>query len=1057
MTALVEVVRVCVLLLFAVLTIKSFRCSRRGRGQAARWLTASFAVLAAVTLAAVVTPRLAAHQGSGEWKLTVCVLLLFPYCLSRFTANFAASPSSRRRHGLCAGLTLVLVLATLALPMLTGGPSRPTPYRLYALAFLAEWTLLSVLSAGSLWRAGRGQPTVVRRRMRTLSLGSFMVNVALLLFGSAPLLLPPVQLVLQLLGMVSGWLFFVGFAPPAALRAFWRQPELDLFHASEGRLVAALDVEAVARVIVPQAVALLGGGASFMTDREGRVLAGQGIGRDEAEGLVAELGRTPGSDRPGVQALIPGHLALRLQGGWLVVAASPVTPFFGREELGLFEALGHSAELALERADLFERGQAGRSALEERERQLAQAQRLARFGSWEWHFSTGRVVWSEEMYRIYELDPTALEDDLDYTWFQGRSHPEDRSAMEEAIKGSVSSGEPFHIDHRLVMADGRIRWLHSRGRVVLGDDGTPMWLQGTAQEITASKEAEEQLRTRAHQQAAVAQLGQRALGGLGMEALLQEAADLVAHVLDVEPAGVLKLLHEAGGEGAVVTSGESAPLGLLNLEALAPRALGATDVDFLRSVSNVVAAAIQRHRAEEELAHQALHDPLTGLPNRALLMDRLDQAASRAWRRPDPLTVLFLDLDRFKVVNDGLGHGAGDQLLRVVAHRLVEAVRPGDTVARFGGDEFVVLCENLPGEEEAVALARRLADTLSHPLVIAGREVAITASIGIVVADAALTSPEELLRDADTAMYQAKERGRARCEVFDAPARKRVLDRLDTEMALHRALERGEFRLWYQPEVSLEDGRIVGLEALLRWEHPEWGLQVPGQFLQLAEETGLILPIGEWALEEACRQARAVRSVLPELSAMVVWVNLSARQLIQPGLVDVIARVLADTGTDPALLGLEITETVLMEDVNSLSETLRRVRRLGVRLAIDDFGTGFSSLSWLRQFPVDVLKVDRSFVNGVTGVDGDLAIVDAVVGLARSLDMVAVAEGVESRAQVAALRALGCDVAQGYYFCRPMDHTALLAALSLRGERLPWSDGADPAPKSPVTVVALPA
>ncbi len=1012
MTASVEGVRVCVLLLFSVLALKSFRWSRRSPGLAARWLTASFAVLAVVSLAGVVSPHLAAHQGSARWKLTVCVLLLFPYCLGRFTASFEASKWSRRRHALSAGVTLVLVLSTLALPVLTGVPRRTAPYQFYALAFMAGWTLLSVLSARSLWQAGRDQPTVVRRRMRTLSLGSSLVNVALLLIGTAPPARPPVQLVVQLLGMVSGWLFFVGFAPPAALRAFWRQPDVDLFHAADGRLVAAMDAEAVARVIVPQAVALLGAGAAFLAGPEGRVLAAQGMGPAEAAGVAAELDRCGGSDRPGVQELLPGLLALRLRGGWLVVRGSPVTPFFGREEHRLFEALGQSAELALERVELHERDRAGRNALEERERQLAQGQSLAHFGSWEWHFSTGRVVWSEELYRIYELDPAALEGDADYSWFQSRSHPDDRLAMEEAVKAAIASGEPFQIDHRLVMPGGQVKWLQSRGRVVFDDAGTPVWLQGTAQDITAGKQAQEQLKTRAHQQAAVAQLGQRALAGLGIDALLQEAAELT---------------------------------------------LGATDIAFLTSVSNVVTAAIQRHHAEDELAHQALHDPLTGLPNRALLMDRLDQAAARALRQPVPLTVLFLDLDRFKVVNDGLGHSAGDELLQVVARRLADAVRPGDTVARFGGDEFVVLCEDLPGEGAAAALAGRLAETLSDPVTIAGREVAITVSIGIVVADAGLTSPEELLRDADTAMYQAKERGRARYEVFDAPARKRVMDRLDTEMALHRALERGEFRLWYQPEVALEDGSIVGLEALLRWEHPEWGVQHPGQFLQLAEETGLILPIGEWVLGEACRQAQAVRSLQPDLSSVVVWVNLSARQLAQPDLVATVARVLADTATEPALLGLEITETVLMEDVETLGETLRRLRHLGVRLAIDDFGTGFSSLSWLKQFPVDVLKVDRSFVDGVTGTDGDRAIVDAVVGLARSMYMVAVAEGVETRAQAAALRSLGCDVAQGYYFCRPMEHAALLAILTRYGGRLPFGDDADPEAESPLTAMARPA
>jgi EAL domain-containing protein (putative c-di-GMP-specific phosphodiesterase class I) len=340
-----------------------------------------------------------------------------------------------------------------------------------------------------------------------------------------------------------------------------------------------------------------------------------------------------------------------------------------------------------------------------------------------------------------------------------------------------------------------------------------------------------------------------------------------------------------------------------------------------------------------------------------------------------------------------------------------------------------VLCENL-SEPDAVALADRVAERLSTPVSIAGRDVAVTASIGIVVADPAGTSPEDLLRDADTAMYQAKERGRARAQLFDAATRQRVLDRLDTEMALHRAIEREEFRVWYQPEVSLQDGRIVGLEALLRWERPDRGLQLPDQFLSLAEETGLIVPIGEWVLEEACRQAQAIRARWPQLAELVVWVNLSVRQLAQPDLVQVIARVLADTDTDPGLLGLEITETVLMEDLSSFRATLRQLRRPGVRLAIDDFGTGFSSLSRLRQFPVDVLKVDRSFVEGVTGTDGDRAIVEAVVGLAHSFDMVAVAEGVSAPDEVAALQALGCDLAQGFYFCRPLEFAALMDAIA---------------------------
>jgi diguanylate cyclase (GGDEF)-like protein len=1011
-TVAVAVARGALLVFLALLTVKSFLHGRRGSGPAARWLTAAFAVLTVVTLFGVRSPDLPGRPGNGEWKLVVCLLVLFPWCLGRFTEEIGAW-SSRFRRRVSAGTTAAVVAATLALPQLPDPSRRPAPYQLYALAFMIWWTVLSVWSARSLWRAGQSRPTVVRRRMRTLSLGSSMVNVALVLLGSAPPNRPPAQLAVQVLGIVSAALFFVGFAPPAALRAFWRQRELDLFDAAEARLMAVQGAEDVAGMIVPQAVALLGGAASFISDRDGRILAHHEIEPDQAAAVVADLDRSVGADGSGVQEPVPGFLARRLRDGWLVVTADPVSPFFGRDERRLLDTLGHSAELAMERVELWERDEARRRVLEETGRQLAQAQRLARIGSWEWHLPTGRVRWSEEMYRIYELDPETIAGDVDYGWFQSRSHPDDRAAMEEAVRGALTSGEPFHIDHRLVMPDGRIRWLQSRGRVVLAVDGTPDTLQGTAQDITAAKLAEAQLSTRAAQQAVIAELGQRALHGLGMDDLRAEATNLVAQVLDVDAATAAQLLDQMGSKASVVPTST----------------VDEADVNFLTAVSHVLGAAVQRHRAEAEVAHQALHDPLTGLPNRALLADRLRQAAARARRQPDSLAVLFLDLDRFKVVNDGIGHSAGDELLRVVARRLLDAVRPGDTVARFGGDEFVVLCENL-NEPDAAALADRVGERLSTPVSIAGRDVAVTASIGIVVADTAWTSPEDLLRDADTAMYQAKERGRARSQLFDAATRQRVLDRLDTEMALHRAIEREEFRVWYQPEVSLADGRIVGLEALLRWERPDRGLQLPDQFLSLAEETGLIVPIGAWVLEEACRQAQAVRAQWPQLAELVVWVNLSVRQLAQPDLVQVIARVLADTETDPRLLGLEITETVLMEDLSSFRATLEQLRRPGVRLAIDDFGTGFSSLSRLRQFPVDVLKVDRSFVEGVTGTDGDRAIVEAVVGLAHSFDMVAVAEGVSAPDEVAVLQALGCDLAQGFYFCRPLEFAALMDAIA---------------------------
>ncbi|HXQ75752.1 MAG TPA: EAL domain-containing protein [Acidimicrobiales bacterium] len=431
----------------------------------------------------------------------------------------------------------------------------------------------------------------------------------------------------------------------------------------------------------------------------------------------------------------------------------------------------------------------------------------------------------------------------------------------------------------------------------------------------------------------------------------------------------------------------------------------------------------ERKEAEEKLAHQALHDPLTGLPNRLLLVDRLRNAIARGLRHDGPPpVVMFLDLDRFKLVNDSLGHGAGDELLIRVAERLGRVVRTTDTLSRFGGDEFVILCEGMASQDAVMALAERAMTTIDEPFVISGEQFHIGVSIGVAFVDDDGPSPEELLGDADYAMYLAKARsGAGRVQLFDQATRAVARQRVHTETALARALERDELVVFYQPIVETATRRWVGVEALLRWQHPTRGLLAPAAFLDAAEQTGLIVPIGAWVLSEACSQVQRWNRDLPADDHLAVSVNLSGRQLTEPNLAETIAASLHAAEIDPHALRLvlEVTETLLPTDEDEARRRLVELHELGIQLAIDDFGTGYSSLRYVRDLPISTIKIDRSFVSGLGQSDHDEAIVIAVTQLARTLGLRVVAEGVETEAQFAFLSRVGCDYSQGYLFGRP--------------------------------------
>jgi diguanylate cyclase (GGDEF)-like protein/PAS domain S-box-containing protein len=632
-------------------------------------------------------------------------------------------------------------------------------------------------------------------------------------------------------------------------------------------------------------------------------------------------------------------------------------------------------------------------------------------------------------------------------------HPDDREAVLAEDRRTNETGEPFVMEYRQLAKDGHEVWIRDEATLVKNEEGQPLYWLGVRLDITERKRAEEALadaeqryRTLVEQIPAVTYIDpvddpdtslytsphiERMLGYTPEEWQTEKLWPRRLHPDDRERILAADERFEAGGEesfseeyrllakdGSVVWVREEAVV--IKDEEGRPLYWQGVFYDLT-----------ERKALEERLEHRAFHDPLTDLPNRYLFLERLGRALDRTRRRRDrKAAVLYMDLDEFKVINDSLGHEVGDLLLTIVGHRLRRCLRPEDTLARFGGDEFVVLIEALDDPGQAVQVAGRITEELRKPFIVEQRELYVAASIGISVGDIRTHDPDALLREADTAMYRAKDEGGG-FGMFDPAMYEQAFRRLEVENDLRRAIEQEEFVVHYQPIVPLnDDGEVTRIEALVRWDHPERGLLNPDDFVPIAEDSGLVVPMGELVLERACRQAVEWQQQFPHTAPLRMCVNLSARQLSRPDLAETVEGVLGKTGLEGSRLTLDITETVYVKMLAANTMILDHLRKLGVRLSIDDFGTGYASLSYLRRLPADSLKIDKSFIKRFGYDHEDTAVVRMIIELAHTLSLEVIAEGVETEEQLTLLKEMGCDFAQGFYFSQPLPSEAVSGVLA---------------------------
>jgi diguanylate cyclase (GGDEF)-like protein/PAS domain S-box-containing protein len=680
------------------------------------------------------------------------------------------------------------------------------------------------------------------------------------------------------------------------------------------------------------------------------------------------------------------------------------------------------------------------AALIESEEQLAEAQRMARLGNWEWEIPANRLRWSLETYRIFGLG--AEEFDGRYEGFLQIVARSQRARVHRAIRQAIHDQKALHIDYPIMRPEGVRRIVHHQAEIVSNVLGVAQLLRGTVQDITERKRVEDALKESEERYSLAARgandglwdwdlsrdqiyysprwkemLGysEDAIGAqldewharIHVDDIERVRSEIAAHLRSETPhlESEYRIRHRDGGYRWVLCRG----LAVRGKDGKAYRMAGSqTDIT-------------QRKQAEQQLVHDTLHDSLTGLPNRNLFMDRLQRSIRYTRRRPDYLfAVLFMDLDRFKVINDSLGHTVGDQVLIAVGQQVKDALREDDTVARLGGDEFAILFDDIKDIRPLGLTVKRLQEQLSEPIQVGRHKIATSASMGIALSSTGYELAEDLLRDADTAMYRAKALGPGRYTIFDPGMHARALALWQMETDLRLGLQHSQFVLHYQPIIRLDSGALVGFEALLRWQHPDLGLLFPDAFLSVAEESGLIVPIGRWALRAACGQMVQWRQSYPHERLQFIGVNLSSKELANPTLLTDIGQILEETGLDPGCLRLEITENALLENVRTVADVLDQLEQRGIRLSIDNFGTGYSSLSYLQRFPFTTLKISGGLAGRTRPENNRSGLLGAVVTLAHNLGMSVVVQGDQTAKLLPQLEALRCEYIQGHFCSQPL-------------------------------------